>query len=153
MFKPVFNSIDDEWVIMVGRYILNMGAIEMATRLLINKIEGTDKVPIFNDDLAARIAFIRKRFPQQNKDKHKSAMNTLGVANKHTKFRNIVAHSPISMTSLEDGNYHINGILDVTPKSYDTIAQLISIDELKCRVNESALVAKKLLEMQGDINE
>jgi hypothetical protein len=42
MIKPLFNAQDDEWVVMVGRYMLNMGALEMATRLIIARIEGTD---------------------------------------------------------------------------------------------------------------
>jgi hypothetical protein len=35
MIKPLFDAKDDEWVIMVGRYMLNMGALELATRQLI----------------------------------------------------------------------------------------------------------------------
>lgn len=49
---------------MVGHYILNMGAMEMATRLLIARIYGTDRTAIFNDDLAARIGSLRKSFPR-----------------------------------------------------------------------------------------
>ena len=62
MIKPLFNIQDDEWVAMTGRYILNMGALEMATRLLIARITGGDKHPVFSDDLAARLGFLRKRF-------------------------------------------------------------------------------------------
>ncbi len=80
MIRPLFNTKDDEWVVMVGRYILNMGALEMATRLLIARIEGTDSAPIFSDDLTARIGFVRKRFPQEDKVRHKWAMNALDVA-------------------------------------------------------------------------
>jgi hypothetical protein len=63
MFTRLSNADDDEWVTLVGRYILNMGALEMATRLIIARIEGTDAVAIFSDDLSARIGFVRKRFP------------------------------------------------------------------------------------------
>ena len=28
MIEPPFNAKDDEWVVTVGRYILNMGALE-----------------------------------------------------------------------------------------------------------------------------
>jgi hypothetical protein len=150
MIKPLFNAQDDEWVVMVGRYILNMGALEMATRLIIARIEGTDSAPIFSDDLAGRIAFIRKRFPRQDKIRHEWAMNAFDVAKKHAGFRSIVAHSPLAITGHVDCSYHIQGIMNVTPKSSDTIAQLITLEELTGRVNESAVVARQLLEMQAD---
>jgi hypothetical protein len=150
MIKPLFNAEDDEWVVMVGRYILNMGALEMATRLLIARIEGTDRTPIFNDDLVARIGFVRKRFPREDGVRHKWAMNALDVASKHAAFRNIVAHSPLAITGQGDKTFRIQGIVNVTPKSNDTIAQLISLEELTGRVNESAVVARQLLEMQAD---
>ena len=151
MIKPLFNAKDDEWVVMVGRYILNMGVLEMATRLLIARIEGTaDSAPIFNDDLAARIGFVRKRFPREDRNRHKWAMNVLDVASRHAGFRNIIAHSPLAITGHADGSYRIQGIMNVTPKSSDTIAQLISLEELTGRVNESAVVARQLLEMQAD---
>jgi hypothetical protein len=35
---------------MTGRYILNMGVTEFATRALLVSIEGTDAVPIFSAD-------------------------------------------------------------------------------------------------------
>ena len=150
MIKPLFNATDDEWVVMVGRYILNMGALEMATRLLIARIEGTDSTPIFNDDLAARIGFVRKKFPREDVVRHKWAMNALNVASKHAGFRNIVAHSPLAITGQADGSYRIHDPLNVTPKNSDTIAQLISLEELTGRVTESAVVARQLLEMQAD---
>ena len=150
MIQPLFGARDDEWVVMVGRYILYMGTVEMATRLLIARIEGIDSSPIFADDLAARIGFIRKRFPREDQARHKWAMNALEVASKHAGFRNIVAHSPLAITENADGIFHIQGIMNVTPKSSDTIAQMVSLVELKGRVNESAVFARQLLEMQTD---
>lgn len=150
MIQPLFGVSDDEWVVLVGRYILNMGTVEMATRLLIARIEGTDSTPIFADDLATRIGFIRKRFPRENQVRHKWAMNALEVASKHAGFRNIVAHSPLAITQNADGSFRIQGIMDVTPKNKDTIGQMISLIELEGRVNESAVFARQLLEMQND---
>ncbi|MBA3755912.1 MAG: hypothetical protein H0X02_06660 [Nitrosomonas sp.] len=137
---------------MIGRYMLNMGAVELATRLIIARIEGTDRTPIFSDDLSARLGFIRKRFPQDDLARHKWAMNALEVASKHAGFRNIIAHSPLAITQHVDGSYHIQGIMNVTPKSDSTIAQLVSIEELKGRVNESSVFARQLLEMQADFS-
>jgi hypothetical protein len=146
MIKPLFNPMDDEWAMLVGRFMLNMGVIEMATRLLIARIHGT----VFNADLDARIGFVRSRFPRENNARHKWAMKAFGVALKHVDFRNIVAHSPLAITGYADGSYRIQGIMNVTPKSKDTIAELISIEELTGRVTESAVVARQLLEMQND---
>jgi len=150
MIKPLFDAKDDEWVVMVGRYILNMGAVELATRLLIVQIEGSDRSPVFGDDLPARIGFVRRRFPRKDRPRHKWAMNALEVARRHAGFRNSVAHSPLAITGHAGGSYHIQGIMNVTPKSRESIAQLITLEELKGRVNESAVVARQLFEMQAD---
>ena len=40
----------------------------------------------------------------------------------------------------------------LTPKDDDKIAQLISLEELKGRVTESAVVARQVLEMQADFS-
>lgn len=134
---------------MVGRYILNMGAVEMATRMIIALIAGTDQVPIFSKALASRLGYIRKRFPRADRELHERAMNTLRIAERHTAFRNLVAHSPIAITGHADGTFKIQGIWNVTPSSNTTNAELVSLDELKGRVNESAAVAREMLEMQS----
>lgn len=147
--KPLFNAQDDEWVVMIGRYILNMGAVEMATRQIIAHITGTDQDPMFSQKLARRLQYIRRRFPRTNKALHEHAMHTLRVAERHTGFRNVVAHSPILITGHADGTFKIQGIVNVTPTSNKTIAELVSLDELKGRVNESAAVARDMLEMRS----
>ena len=40
--------------------------------------------------------------------------------------------------------------MNITPKSKDTIAQLVSLEELKGRVNESAALGRSLLDMQAN---
>jgi hypothetical protein len=146
----MFNASDDEWVVMIGRYILNMGSLEFTTRMLIASVVGTDSEPVFDGPLASRISFLRARFPQKDPIRHQWAMKAFDLAQKHTTFRNIVAHSPILITGHEDGSVRIQGIMNVTPKSHDTIAELVLFEELKCRVDESANVAKLFLEMQAD---
>ena len=79
-------------------------------------------------------------------------MSALDVASRHAGFRNIVAHGPLAITRKPDGTYHINGIVNVTPKDRANLAQLVTLEELKGRVNESAIVAKLVLEMQADFN-
>jgi len=150
MIKPLFDAKDDEWVVMVGRYMLNMGALELATRQLIVCMEGRDSAPIFSGELAARIGFVRKRFPREDNVRHKWAMNALDVAEKHARFRNIIAHSPLAISAHADGSYRIQGIMNVTPKNSGTIAELISLEELRGRVDESAIVVRHLLNMQAD---
>lgn len=130
-----------------------MGAIEMATRTIIAKITGGDSAPIFSDDLAARIGFIRKRYPRSDKTKHSKAMNTFEVALKHTTFRNIVAHSPVVVAGAEDGTLTVLGILGLTLQSKENVGELISLEELKSRVNESSAVARAMLDMQAAYTE
>lgn len=77
-------------------------------------------------------------------------MNAFVVANKHAGVRNAVAHSPVALTSQPDGTYKIEGILKPTPKSPSTVAELISLEEIRSRVDESAKIGKAALEMQQD---
>ena len=115
MLKPLFNPNDDQWVIMVGRYMLNMGAIEAAARQLIVSLNETDNIPIFNDNLAPKIGYLKKRFPRDDLLKHKIAMNTFYVAAKHVKFRNIIAHNPLAFKEELDGSLVIQGIMNMAP--------------------------------------
>lgn len=122
MIKPVLNPKDDHWVMLVGRYMLNMGVIEITPRLLIARMQGTDGTAV-NADLDSRIGFIRNRFPRGDEARHKWAMNALSAASKHAGFRNIVAHSPLAFTGHPedgsrirpqvDGSSRIQGILNV----------------------------------------
>lgn len=142
--QPLFDPSLEEWVIPVGRYIMNMGSVEMATRLLIAQIQGTHITPVFNAALDSRIGFIRNRFPRKDKTRHEWAMNVLTVAKKHSDFRNIIAHSPLVVTGHADGINRIQGIMNMTSD------EIVSLQEMKGRVEESAVLASKLLEMQSD---
>lgn len=154
MIEPLINPGDnDEWVTFVGRYILNMGSVEMATRLLISRILGLPNPPVMNEGLSSRIGFIRKRFPQTDQARHSWAMGVLTVASKHVEFRNAVAHSGVVYTSGADGVKHIQGILNLTPSDAQKIGELISLDELRTRVNESATLGRLMLEMQADFSD
>src|SRR3982751_4955483 len=110
MIKPFFNAKDSAWVTMVGRYMLNIGVIEMTTRIIIFKIEGSDKTPLANEPLTTRISFLRKRFPRENKARHQRAMKIFETAKRHSAFRNIVAHSPLALTDDGQGGHRILGI-------------------------------------------
>jgi hypothetical protein len=79
-------------------------------------------------------------------------MNVLTVAAKHTGFRNIVAHSPLAISANQDGTFHIQGIMTFTPKDPKNIGQLVLLEELKGRVDESAMLARQLMEMQSDFS-
>jgi len=150
MIQPLFNAQDDEWVVMTGRYILNMGALEFATRVLIATVTGGDKHPIFSDSLAARLGFLRTRFPREDRERHSWAMNAFAVANQQLGFRNIVAHSPVLVSGRSDGTFEVQGILGLTPRDPDNIGHIVSLQELKNRVTESATVSRAVLEMQAD---
>jgi hypothetical protein len=149
MIKPLFGARDDEWVVMVGRYVLNMGAAEWATRLLIERIDGTES-EVLDTDLVSRVGFIRKRYPRENRERHERAMRAFEVAKRHSGFRNIVAHSPLAISAQPDGSYLIQGIFNATPQVVVADAELVSLAELRGRVDESAALARQLLEMQDD---
>jgi hypothetical protein len=110
--ETLLNPDDDEWVRLVGRYILNMGVLEMATREWIAETQG-EAVRVITAPLASRIEFIQKRFPRDDPKRYESAMMIFEVAVRHTQFRNTVAHSPLAITAHADGSFHIRGLLDV----------------------------------------
>lgn len=144
MLKPLFGADDKEWVIAVGRFMLNMGGIEAATALLAAQIEGKAQGQAVHQELTSRIGFIRQRFPRDDKVRHTWGMNVLSVALKITTFRDIIAHSPVVCTVSPDGSTKVQGILDVRRSA------MVSLVELKGRIDESAIVARGLLEMQTD---
>lgn len=149
MIQALLNPNDEPWVWAVGRFMLNMGVVEQATRLLVAEITGSDQEAIFSDDLASRIRYLRKRFPRDAAERHADATNVFAVALRLCGFRNIVAHSPLIMTKREDGTVDIHGIVSVTPKDPNNSGVIISLEELTGRIEESAKVAQELLNMRG----
>jgi hypothetical protein len=150
MIEPLFNGPDEEWVALVGKYILNMGSVEATTRMLISLAEQSDLSQILNADLPSRLGYLRRRFPRDPTDRHSWAMNVFTVAAKHVSFRNIVAHSPIIITGHADGSLHIQGILNITPNNSANFGEFVRLPELRGRVDESAVVGRDLLAMQRD---
>jgi hypothetical protein len=74
-------------------------------------------------------------------------MNVFDVCKKHCEFRNLVAHSPLWVEGSED-NQQVRGIFALTPKCSKNIAQIISIEELKGRVTESARLVSDLIALR-----
>jgi hypothetical protein len=140
----------NDWVIAIGRYILNMGSVEATTRVLIAIHEKSDQARVMNADLSGRIGFLRNRFPRVDNARHSWAMNVFNVTSKHAGFRNIIAHSPLLMTGSEDEPKVIQGILNITPNDDTNFGVLIGLDELKNRVEESAIIGENLVSMQID---
>ncbi|MDZ4085224.1 MAG: hypothetical protein U1E69_00310 [Tabrizicola sp.] len=149
MIQALLNPDDDPWVWAVGRFMLNMGVVEGATRLLVAEITGSDQEAIFSDDLASRIRYLRKRFPRDTAERHAHATNVFTVALRLCGFRNIVAHSPLILSKQEDGTVDIHGIISVSPKVPKNSGVIISLTELTGRIEESARVAQELLNMRG----
>jgi hypothetical protein len=135
-------------VIGVGRYMLNMGVIEMVTRAIIARMVGNDRDPIFAADLDARVRYIRKRFPRADLGEHKRAMKNFSVALKLVGFRNAIAHSGLILHSTDNSPPQKLGLFNITVKSNKNFAEIISIEELNGRVEESAKLGGIMLLMQ-----
>ena len=71
MLKPLFGADEGEWVTKIGRFMLNMGAIEATTMLLVAQIERRIRSRTENADLKSRVGFIRSRFPNEEVHRHK----------------------------------------------------------------------------------
>jgi hypothetical protein len=146
MLKPFFGAEDEEWVVAVGRFMLNMGAIEAATVQLVARIAGKIQSQSERQELKIRMGFLRGRFPRDDKERHKWAMNIFDVAMQLATFRDIIAHSPVKVEVGPDGSSRVAGILDVRRN------ELISLVEITGRIDESALAARGFLEMQTDFS-
>jgi hypothetical protein len=139
MVQALLNPDDDEWVNLVGRYILNMAVLEMASREWIATTQG-ESHHMMHQPLAKRIEFMSARFPPSD-----SAITTIfECAQRHTVFRNTVAHSPLAITGHADGSFHIQGLLDIPKRGQPA---LVTIAELKGRVDEIAALANAFLKM------
>jgi hypothetical protein len=148
--KPLFDAPDEAWVWMVGKYMLNMGAIELTTRLIVVQITGSESDLNYSSELSLRIGFIKNRFPRHPIERHAWAMNVFKVGKKHADFRNIIAHGGLVMTVNQDGRMHIHGIMALTPKDRQNVGHLVSLEELTGRVDESAALGRQFMEMQAD---
>ena len=84
--------------------------------------------------LAKRIEFMSARFPSDD-----TAVTTIfECAQRHTVFRNTVAHSPLAITGHTDGSFNIQGLLNIPKRGQPA---LVTIAELKGRVNETVALA------------
>ena len=141
----------DEWIQLIGKYLINMGALETLTRVIIARLNRTDRVKIYSDDLSSRAKYLRSRYPNLDAIKHKKAMNIFNILEKHIGFRNIVAHSGI-LYGDEPGKDEkiLVGLLNLKPRNINNIAEAITIEEMRERVNESAQLGKLLCDIQDD---
>ena len=148
---PLYNPpSDDEWISSIGKYMLNLGAIESITRVLIADLNGTDQVPVYSAALAKRLDYLKIRYSNSDTEKYKKVMELFEIAQRHIKYRNIVAHSGIFYVDLPDGTKGMAGLVNFMPEDKNNIAEIISLEEMKGRVNESSNLASKLLELQND---
>jgi hypothetical protein len=93
---------------------------------------------------------LKIKYSNKDSEKYQKVMNIFDVAQKHVKYRNIVAHSGIFYVDLPDGTKCMAGLVNFIPDDKNNIAEIISIEEMKGRVNESSNLATKLLELQND---
>lgn len=150
--KPMINNPNDEkWIQYIGQYMINMGAIETTTRAIIAKLNGTDQVPIFHENLELRIKYLRSRYPNSDDVKHKRAMNFFKVLRRHVGFRNAVAHSGLVYRDGLNDTKQVVGLVNFEPMDKKTnVADIISIEEIRRRVAESGELGAMLLELQND---
>lgn len=152
ILKPIINSPNDEnWIQYIGKYMINMGAIETTTRVIIAKLHSTDQVAIFHADLEPRIRYLSSRYVNSDNIKHKRAMNFFRALRKHVGFRNAVAHSGLLYKDGLNNTKEMAGLVNFKPSDKKTsVADIISIEEMKGRVDESAKLGAMLLEFQND---
>lgn len=146
------NSPNNEmWIQHIGKYILNMGAIEMLSRVIIAKINETENVAVFSAPLGKRLEYLSVRLNINDIEKRERALALFDVLKNHLKFRNTIAHSGIIMNEI-NGEITTVGIMNFTPDDPENIGNIISIEELRGRVDEIANIANLFLELQNSFS-
>lgn len=104
-----------EWASLIGAFIINFGAAEMASFLWITKfsINQSTRDSAIGQPLSKRLKLVCELVQRSNlaEDYKKRALELWAEVAKLSKTRNIIAHSPF-VTRTKDGKFD-SGFLDV----------------------------------------
>ena len=144
------QSVSKQWVDLIGRLILDFGAIELLTYKWIHGLKKDERLLFESLDmtLKSRIDLIKKfisslTIDKNLKDKVKAKWNKVKEI---SKLRNIIAHNPLIFVwkGKEEGPPDAIGIPKLRQLKKSSITQAISLIELQDSIDELARIVKEL---------
>lgn len=147
------NSRDsDPFIIAIGKFFINFGAVEMLTFNLIQHLAPDQFERCFKWRLGVRLDFIEKRLldlPLDN-DKKEDIRKTIDSARYMAKYRNIIAHNPVIVAEKmqDDGKIHREiGIPEVMTYPSNPKVRLILAESLNQSVDVVVELANNMHEL------
>jgi hypothetical protein len=144
------------WIERVGKLILNFGVLELETHLwLVQLSEDPERIPEFAskpfaDRVKKIITFVEKR---AYSDLWKvEVLKAWEKAREHAKFRNRIAHSPLTFGwtgGVEKGEPDFIGVIDLQRRDANQNA-LASKAEMDAAINSIVSLASRLAKLRVD---
>ena len=156
-FKHAINApFSTAWVERVGKLILNFGVLELETYLwLVQLSEAPDRLPEFaTKRFATRvkevIAFVESH--AYSHDWKTVAVKGWNDTLEHAKFRNRIAHSPLTFGwtgGVEEGEPDFIGVIDLQRRDVSQNA-LVSKGEMDQTIDSIVSLASRLATLRTD---
>jgi hypothetical protein len=154
---PENDALTLEWANTVGRFFQAFGMIEtIAMEFIVKMADGYKYKSIKKKFLSQKITWIIENLGEHTdspQEKIEAIHETLEEIRQLSFFRNVLAHGAVGLAKAggtEKEAPGIAGILNYRPEDTDQDAEIISLDEVKGRVQESEELARKLLDqLQG----
>lgn len=141
------------WVETVGGFFRNFALIEWVTVEFARRMADPFKFKSMKKKfLAQRLTWISDNIHEQpapNPEKAAALIELLDQVRELSYFRNILAHAALGFSvpgADKAGTPSLAGVLNYKPDDEDEESELISIADIKERLEESAALAKGLLE-------
>ncbi|MDQ3003317.1 MAG: hypothetical protein M3Y08_18915 [Fibrobacterota bacterium] len=147
-----------EWANVTGRFFQAFGTIEfIVMEFIVKMASGFKFKSIKKKYLSQKLTWIIDSLGEHTdapQEKIEEINDTLEEIRKLSFFRNVLAHGAIGYSEPgKDGREEpsILGLLNYRPDDTDQDAEIISLDELKCRLGETEDLARKLLDLLNGI--
>lgn len=138
-----------EWTLAVGAFFRNFALIELLSVEFVARMADPFKYKSMKKKfLAQRLAWIAETLHERTSDADKAAevIEVLESIREESYFRNILAHGAAGFSKPEgDASPSLIGILNFKPEDDSQDAEMISLEEIQGRRDESAALAAKLL--------
>lgn len=146
---PENDATAQEWAAAVGRFFQALGLLETVTMEFVAQMAAGFKFKsIKKKYLSQKLTFVIEGLAEHS-DADAGAVSEIQDALEEVRqlsfFRNVLAHGATGL-SREDGNGapKITGLLNYRPDDTDQEAEIVSLEEIKGRLEEAEALAVKL---------
>jgi hypothetical protein len=147
-----------EWATVTGRFFQAFGTIEfIAMEFIVKMANGFKYKSIKKKYLSQKLTWIIESLGDHTdspQGKIDEIIDTLEEIRKLSFFRNALSHGAVGYSEPGTGDQEertILGVLNYRPDDSDQDAEIISLDELKGRLEETEELARKLLDLLNEV--